>query len=147
MGAQALFFCDSDHGDVSFSRAIGRKQCINHPVWVLKKATPPAPGLVFFCFLKFPEKIQKMKMVMKWPPSGQKHVLTQQFCIILQILDHREYISSVTVIQLLLLMQFLCNFWASYEKNSKRPGWDSNPQRREEQDTQVLWPTHYRTQI
>ena len=63
------------------------------------------------------------------------------------MLNHREYISSVTVIQLLLLMQFLCNFWASYEKNSKRPGWDSNPQRREEQDTQALWPTRYETQL
>ena len=96
---------------------------------ITKRSSTFAKGRVhsftFFCYCRFPK-------------FYEKHY--HKRC------SHREYISSVTLTHLLLLMLFLCYFWASYEKVSKRPGWDSNPQCREEQDTQALWPTHYGTQ-
>ena len=61
MDAQGLFWCDSDHGDVSFSRRIARKPRFYRANRVLKKIEVLIFAQTRFYFLNFFDNFTKMR--------------------------------------------------------------------------------------
>ena len=115
MDAQGLFFGDSEFGNVSFSRRIGRKPWKNRASWVLKKSTPPQVSNLQIC--ENIKNIKNMKMVMKWPPSGQKYVLIPQICIVFQM-QSSGYVKNIP---------YICKMTTNGQKHTKTTKNVKNP--------------------